>query len=127
MRYLTPFIVKDLKRKMVFLGGPRQCGKTTLAQSLSINFDRLLYLNWDNNKHRKEILQEKWAKEDSLIVFDELHKYKLWKNWIKGHGKITNNLKVLINTEVYAQSSNMLQALLEIRRDKAQKFICLLD
>jgi hypothetical protein len=50
-----------------------------------------------------------------------------WKNWIKGHGKITNNLKVLINTEVYAQSSNMLQALLEIRRDKEQKFICLLD
>jgi cytidylate kinase len=50
-----------------------------------------------------------------------------WKNWIQGHGKITNNLKVLINTEVYAQSSNMLQALLEIRRDKEQKFICLLD
>ncbi len=84
MRYLAPFIVNDLKKKMVFLGGPRQCGKTTLAQSLTGQFNRLLYLNWDNSKHRKEILQEKWAKEDALIVFDELHKYKLWKNWIKG-------------------------------------------
>jgi hypothetical protein len=50
-----------------------------------------------------------------------------WKNWIEDHGKISKNLKVLINTEVYAQSSNMLQALLEIRLDKELKFICLMD
>ena len=29
-RYLTPYIVNDLKEKMVFVGGPRQVGKTTL-------------------------------------------------------------------------------------------------
>jgi predicted AAA+ superfamily ATPase len=32
-RYLTPFIQDDLKEKMVFLSGPRQVGKTTLALS----------------------------------------------------------------------------------------------
>lgn len=33
-RYLTPFIVKDLNDKMVFVGGPRQVGKTTLCRKL---------------------------------------------------------------------------------------------
>ena len=34
MRYITPYILDDLKKKMVFVGGPRQVGKTTLARSL---------------------------------------------------------------------------------------------
>jgi predicted AAA+ superfamily ATPase len=31
MRYIVDFIVSDLRKKMVFIGGPRQVGKTTLA------------------------------------------------------------------------------------------------
>jgi len=31
-RYLHAAILADVKEKMVFLGGPRQVGKTTLAQ-----------------------------------------------------------------------------------------------
>ena len=31
MRYIYSYILKDLKKKMVFVGGPRQVGKTTLA------------------------------------------------------------------------------------------------
>lgn len=31
LRYLQPFVFADLKRKMVFIGGPRQVGKTTLS------------------------------------------------------------------------------------------------
>lgn len=31
-RYLKSCIVSDLKKKMVFLAGPRQCGKTTLEK-----------------------------------------------------------------------------------------------
>lgn len=31
-RYLSSQIAKDLKQKMVFVGGPRQVGKTTLAK-----------------------------------------------------------------------------------------------
>jgi predicted AAA+ superfamily ATPase len=34
MRYLTPRLSQDLRRKMVLLAGPRQCGKTTLAKAL---------------------------------------------------------------------------------------------
>ena len=33
-RYLEPQIAAVLPRKMVFIGGPRQVGKTTLALSL---------------------------------------------------------------------------------------------
>lgn len=36
-RYLTTQITNDLNRKMVFVGGPRQVGKTTLAKSLLKN------------------------------------------------------------------------------------------
>ena len=33
-RYLAADVLKDLSKKMVFIGGPRQCGKTTLVQTL---------------------------------------------------------------------------------------------
>jgi predicted AAA+ superfamily ATPase len=33
-RGLLPILVADLEEKMVFLGGPRQVGKTTLALGL---------------------------------------------------------------------------------------------
>jgi predicted AAA+ superfamily ATPase len=33
-RYIEEEIRKDLEEKMVFLSGPRQVGKTTLAKSL---------------------------------------------------------------------------------------------
>ncbi len=33
-RYLVEYIQKDLTRKMVFVGEPRQVGKTTMARSL---------------------------------------------------------------------------------------------
>lgn len=33
-RYLEPVIAPVLPRKLVFIGGPRQVGKTTLAPSL---------------------------------------------------------------------------------------------
>jgi predicted AAA+ superfamily ATPase len=55
-RKLTPFIVQDLKKKMVFLGGPRQVGKATLAQGLIPHFQdgHPAYLNWDLAQDRKK-------------------------------------------------------------------------
>jgi predicted AAA+ superfamily ATPase len=79
-RYIAHQVKNDLKKKMVFIGGPRQVGKTTLAKSLVKNFS---YLNWDEVTHRELILKNKLPPK-GLIVFDELHKYKLWRNWIKG-------------------------------------------
>ena len=85
MRYLLENILKDLKRKMVFIGGPRQVGKTTLAKNiLDRSYQSGRYFNWDYNEDRQDLLSEKWQDNDNLIVFDELHKYKHWKNWIKG-------------------------------------------
>ncbi len=84
MRYLMPYIQEDLKRKMVFVGGPRQCGKTTLAKAILQKYSSGLYLNWDDVKHRKVILDQGWSDHDRLLVLDEIHKYKTWKNWLKG-------------------------------------------
>ena len=33
-RYLEKYVQEDLQKKMVFIAGPRQCGKTTLALQL---------------------------------------------------------------------------------------------
>jgi uncharacterized protein len=86
MRYLTEYIKKDLAKKMVFIGGPRQVGKTTLAEFIrqQPSFDPSLYLNWDNPDHRLVIQRREWPTGCRLIVFDELHKMKKWKTWIKG-------------------------------------------
>ncbi|RLC24779.1 MAG: hypothetical protein DRH93_03680 [Deltaproteobacteria bacterium] len=85
MRYLYENVLKDLKQKMVFIGGPRQVGKTTLSKDiLEQSYPSGRYFNWDYNEHRQNLLAAKWHDDDGLIVFDELHKYKDWKNWIKG-------------------------------------------
>jgi predicted AAA+ superfamily ATPase len=85
-RKILPFIIQDLEKKMVFLGGPRQVGKTTLAQSLIENYSdgHLAYLNWDLAEHRKKIRNRDWPSEQNLIVLDEIHKSKGWRNLIKG-------------------------------------------
>lgn len=71
---------------MVFLGGPRQVGKTTFSQSLLKKYKtgHPAYLNWDDVEQRKKILEKNWPIDESLIIFDELHKYARWRNFIKG-------------------------------------------
>jgi len=85
-RYLYSFIQKDLTKKMVFLGGPRQVGKTTLSQSLIENFadGHPAYLNWDSDFDRKKIRERQWPRSEKLIVLDEIHKFKNWRNFVKG-------------------------------------------
>lgn len=80
-RYLTKQIKQDLARKMVFVDGPRQVGKTTLAKSLLQ--DSAGYLNWDVSEHRERILRKELP-PTKLWVFDELHKYRSWRNYLKG-------------------------------------------
>jgi len=86
MRYIDSHIIDDLgKNKMVFLGGPRQVGKTTLARNiLDLSPKGGRYFNWDFDEDRRDILKKKWHHSDHLLVFDELHKYPRWKNWLKG-------------------------------------------
>lgn len=83
-RTLSGPIGADLLTKMVFVGGPRQVGKTTLSRMLGSTFKAPEYFNWDNRAHRQGLLNNRWSPETDLLVFDELHKYNRWKGWIKG-------------------------------------------
>lgn len=97
-RYLTGYILKDLNEKMVFIGGARQVGKTSLAQFIVENyFQSYDYLSWDYKKDRKNILQSRFKGDADIVVFDEIHKYKDWKNYLKGlYDKHKNDFKILV-------------------------------
>ncbi len=85
-RYLFLPVKSDLERKMVFVGGPRQVGKTTLGLSFlqpSTNRNSA-YLNWDDSTERPNLLRGILPSNKGLIVLDEIHKYSRWRNLVKG-------------------------------------------
>ena len=77
---------------MILMAGPRQAGKTTLAQIIADSFTNSLYFNWDIPEHRTKLFEdpnffESVIRKDSskpLIIFDEIHKFKDWKNYLTG-------------------------------------------
>ncbi|MBM3264403.1 MAG: AAA family ATPase, partial [candidate division Zixibacteria bacterium] len=78
----------DSDTQMAFVCGPRQVGKTTTCQSCEPN---QMYLNWDHEDHRRKILSGPAAVAADLglaphnaVVFDQIHKYPDWRNFIKG-------------------------------------------
>ncbi|MCZ0932529.1 MAG: ATP-binding protein [Oligoflexia bacterium] len=77
-------VLKDLKRKIAILTGPRQVGKTWLAKKIMTHYKNPLYLNYDSFKDKKIIHEQSWFESSDLIVFDEIHKMDQWKNYIKG-------------------------------------------
>lgn len=93
-RYIENSIIEDAlkENKMAFITGPRQVGKTTLAQHLlmaknSENF----YFNFDDDEFKKiwirnpkDLIKNIDYKKNDLIVFDEIHKDLKWKNKLKG-------------------------------------------
>jgi uncharacterized protein len=83
-RYLYTQILEDLRKKMVFITGPRQIGKTYLAKQIMEEFKKPQYLNYDNINDFRIIQNMSWAQNSDLIIFDEIHKMKNWKNYIKG-------------------------------------------
>ena len=80
-RYLTKYIQEDLTTKIILLTGPRQTGKTTLSKMLKSDYD---YFNFDNLEDRLRLQEKSWDRSKDLIIFDELHKLKNWKSWLKG-------------------------------------------
>lgn len=80
-RSLDAYIKESLNSKIVLLTGPRQTGKTTLSKQLCPAYD---YFNYDAVEDRVQLRQKSWDRSKPLIIFDELHKMKDWKRWIKG-------------------------------------------
>lgn len=83
-RYQKEALLNDLKKKMVFLVGPRQAGKTWLAKSIAKTYNHPVYLNFDHHSDRKIIQDEAWLPKTDLLILDELHKMPQWKNYLKG-------------------------------------------
>lgn len=80
-RSLYDQIKRDLNSKIALITGPRQAGKTTLSKKLSKSYD---YLNYDMVSHRLILKDLSWDRSCEVIIFDEIHKMKNWKSWIKG-------------------------------------------
>jgi uncharacterized protein len=80
-RSITPTIKEYLEDKIILLSGPRQVGKTFLSKQLCKTFQ---YYNFDLSDHKKDILDKSWARNGDLVILDEIHKLKKWKQWIKG-------------------------------------------
>ena len=83
-RYIENQITEDLKKKMVFITGPRQVGKTYLSKQIRTLYDKSVYLNYDSVDDAKIIRSREWPLENQFIILDELHKMKGWKNYLKG-------------------------------------------
>jgi predicted AAA+ superfamily ATPase len=95
-------------RQMIFIMGPRQAGKTTVAQKLVENNSSGFYFNWDNINDRDKIVKgpEEIAQaidlgslssEKPLVAFDEIHKYKNWRDFLKGfYDSYPNQCHILV-------------------------------
>ncbi len=96
-RIQTKQIIKDLNKKMVFITGPRQVGKTWLAKKIGKRYKKTIYLNYDHLEDRQIIKNEEWPSNTELLILDELHKMPNWKNYLKGVYDTKNkNLKILV-------------------------------
>jgi len=90
-------------RQMAFVCGPRQVGKTTTC-----GLSATKTLNWDLLEDRQLILEGPRSLEDSLqllalsktpdiLLFDELHKYPAWKQFLKGfYDAFSRDLKIIV-------------------------------
>ena len=81
-RYLSEAIKEFLNKKIIFVTGPRQVGKTTLSKNI---FPKdTAYYNYDIRKDLVVFKNQEWDRDQKLVVFDEIHKMKNWKLWLKG-------------------------------------------
>lgn len=112
-RRIEKQILKDLKKKMVFIAGPRQCGKTTLCKNI-LNNQNGIYYNWDYELDQKKIRSHDLAVDKKLWIFDELHKFARWRNWLKGIYDVKQSEHSIIvsgsaKLDVYSRGGDSLQ------------------
>jgi predicted AAA+ superfamily ATPase len=113
-RYLEKTISQDLESKMVFVAGPRQVGKTTLAKRVLRTWRSGAYLAWDNRDDRAVMRAAQWPAGEALVVLDELHKWRGWKRWLKGEfDKHRERLRFLVTgsarLDIYRRGADSLQ------------------
>ncbi len=94
------------EKSMIFIAGPRQAGKTTLSKLIARSYTNNYYFNWDIAEHRALFFSnpaffEGIRRKDTstpLIILDEIHKYKDWKNYLKGiYDQFHDSYKFLIS------------------------------
>jgi predicted AAA+ superfamily ATPase len=86
-RYLESAVARALSRKMVFIDGPRQVGKTTFAFGfLGDKADEThpAYLNWDHPSVPPRLRAAELPAGEPILLLDEIHKYSRWRNLLKG-------------------------------------------
>ncbi|MCZ0933042.1 MAG: AAA family ATPase, partial [Oligoflexia bacterium] len=116
-RYLNSFIVKDAlqDRKMAFISGPRQVGKTTLGKQLLKS--KKNYFNWDQTEFRKIWTRSPEKALEPIgagpVLFDEIHKDRKWKSKIKGiYDTYSDELDILVTgsskLDIYRKGSDSL-------------------
>ena len=66
---------------MVFAGGPRQVGKARLWKVIAP--DSRAYVNFEVAAHREVILENELPPTGAWL-FEEIHKYRGWQNFLKG-------------------------------------------
>lgn len=95
IRYLANQIKLDLEERMIFIGGPRQVGKTTFSKSFLTSESQ--YLTWDNLKDRKLIQKHELDTTSNILALDEIHKYSRWRSLLKGiYDKHKDYLKIIV-------------------------------
>ena len=80
------------EKQMIFLSGPRQVGKTTLAKFIARSYSNKYYFNWDIISNKKLLIKDpaffqhinRVDSTKPIVILDEIHKYKQWKNYLKG-------------------------------------------
>lgn len=86
-RCLQSGVADAPKRKMVFIGGPRQVGKTTFALGFlrkAANETHPAYLNQDHPAVPPRLRRAELPAGEPLLPLDEIHRYSRWRNLLKG-------------------------------------------
>jgi predicted AAA+ superfamily ATPase len=82
-RYLQSDIETWLTQRFVFIGGPRQVGKTFLSKNFLKSKND--YLSWDDLSDRELLRKHQLPLTPNPIVIDEIHKYPRWRTLLKGY------------------------------------------
>ena len=75
--------------------GPRQVGKTTLSLESASEWPKHFYFNWDNAAEKLLYIEgpdaiarqaglDELTEQKPVLIFDEIHKFGKWKNFLKG-------------------------------------------